>query len=595
MNQLSLQRIPPYVRQICALLGVLIPVVFVEGMNQGRLNLWVLPFLAIGVCLGFQRHKPLWCGWWLSWFVVGIMNAWCFGPAERQASLFILWKPAVLLLVSFIAIALWQLADGFLTAFVLLPCTLEFPRLFLFNDLPAGDIGIFFLARGISILLYALAAITILGPSIHRRWWVLFSIILAQFATSIFLSYPIINGFIFFYPAFIFAFIFLAFGPELLGFILDGFRLSTTRWKPFGWMTAFSIILIGLFLPSITVATFSPSLPALTVSPTAKQQAIIIDTDMSNDDIAAILFLLHRPELDIRAISVVNGVAHVKPGVENARRLLALAGRKDIQVAGGPDEPLAGDRSFPESWRSSLDLSSRPALPSVPPSATELSAPQLILQQVNRSPEPVRLIALGPLTNVALAIKMDATLPTKLEDIFISGGAIVVPGIIHEELPSNSNATAEWNLYIDPLAADQVFRSGARLALAPLDVTHTSGPHPLLLYPSFVDKFFASAARPDAQFMAAIMRNSQLMQTSPTPLNAIPLWDLAAAVIAVEPQVCTNWQDLALHLVLDPDNVAGQTIVEKGQPSNAHVCMGGDQVAFEKILTKPDITGSPSH
>jgi pyrimidine-specific ribonucleoside hydrolase len=339
----------------------------------------------------------------------------------------------------------------------------------------------------------------------------------------------------------------------------------------------------------------SPSLQALTVSPTAKRQAIIIDTDMSNDDIAAILFLLHRPELDIRALSVVNGVAHVKPGVENARRLLALTGRKDIQVAGGPDEPLAGDRSFPESWRSSLDLSLRPALPSVPPSATELSAPQLILQQVNSSPEPVRLIALGPLTNVALAIKMDATLPTKLEDIFISGGAIVVPGIIHDELPSNPNATAEWNLYIDPLAADQVFRSGARLALAPLDVTHTSGPHPLLLYPSFVDKFFASAARPDAQFMAAIMRNSQLMQTSLTPLNAIPLWDLAAAVIAVEPQVCTNWQDLALHLVLDPDNVAGQTIVEKGQPSNAHVCMGGDQATFEKILTEPDITGSPSH
>lgn len=592
MNLLSFQKMPPHVRQICAMLAALIPVILVEALNQGRLDLWVAPFLMLGAYMGLRYQWPLWSSWWLSWTIVAIGNAWMFAMPAHDPVLFMLWKPALLLCIGFIAFFLWQRSDGFLAAFALLPCLLEFPRLLLFNDFPAGNTGPLFLARGISILVYAFTAISILGPTLHRRWWVLFTAIFVQLTAVVFLSYPILAGFIL-YPAFLATFILLAFGAALVGLILDGLRLSTAPWKRLGWMAALLVIFLGGFLPLLSGDAFYPPPQPLVAGPGAKLQSIIIDTDMSHDDMVAILFLLQRPDLDIRAITVVNGVAHVKPGVENVRRILALAGRTDIPVAGGPDDPLDGKRAFPDDWRILVDFSVLPALPSVPAVADERSAPQLIVQQAGNSPRPVRLFALGPLTNVALAIRQDPGLPDRLEDIFISGGAINVPGAIHEEFPANANAAADWNLYIDPVAADEVFRSGVRLALAPLDVTHRTGAHPLLLSPAFIDKFFASASGREARLLARIIRGSQLMTSPSAP--EVQMWDLPAVVLALEPQVCSNWQDLALRIILAPDDMAGKTITEKGQAPNARACLDGDLTAFENILLTSAPTGLSSH
>jgi len=84
-------------------------------------------------------------------------------------------------------------------------------------------------------------------------------------------------------------------------------------------------------------------------------------------------------------------------------------------------------------------------------------------------------VALGPLTNLALALRADAALASRIEMIYISGGAINVPGMIHADVPANPNRVAEWNLYLDPEAADQVFKTGIRIALIPMDVTHVNG------------------------------------------------------------------------------------------------------------------------
>ena len=585
MNQLTFQKMQPHTRQIFAMLAALIPVVLVETVNQGQLNLWVLPLLLIGIYLGLRRQLPLWTGWWLSWAIVAIGNIWMFGIPDRPPTLFMLWQPALLLLIGLIVFLIWQRTDGFLAAFALLPCALEFPRLILLNDFPTGGTNIFLVARGVSVLIYIFAAFFIIGPTIHRRWWILLIAVLAQFAVSFFLSYPILLGFIL-YPPFLITFAFLAFGPILLGFLWDGFRLSTARWKRLGWAAAFIIVLASGFLPWLTGDAIYPAPQPPAASSGAKQQSVIIDTDMSHDDFVALLFLLRRPDLDIRAITVVNGVAHVKPGVENVRRILALSGRTDIPVAGGPDDPLDGNRAFPDDWRIEVDLSVRPALPAIPPDTNKLSASQLIVQQVNASTQPVRIFALGPLTNIALAIREDATLPVKLDDVFISGGAIYVPGAVHEEFPANANDAADWNLYIDPVAADEVFRSGARLALAPLDVTHRTGAHPLLLTASFIDKFSASATGREARLMARMMRGSQLLLEQTNPLPSMQLWDLPAVVIALEPQTCTNWQDLALRIVLNPDNVAGKTLIEKDKPANARVCIDGNLAAFENVVLR---------
>jgi inosine-uridine nucleoside N-ribohydrolase len=306
---------------------------------------------------------------------------------------------------------------------------------------------------------------------------------------------------------------------------------------------------------------------------------VIIDTDLSFDDYVALLYLLQHPAVDVRAITIANGVVHIKQGVENARRLLSLVGRSDIPVAGGPEKPLAGQHSFPGSWRFLLDYGIRFLLPRK--KATPVyhgSAVELIRQQVSTSEVPVTFIALAPLTNLALALRADPGLAERFDAIFINGGAIYVSGHIHDDNPSNPNVVSGWNLYVDPVAADIVFKSGARLALIPVDVTHVSGPQPLLFSREFVHRLGLAAKGRASRLLVRIIR---LWQLATPRYPATPVWDGVTAAIAAEPTIGSDWRDLGIRIVTQPESAAGQTVVDDSQPVNAHVCLGGNQTAFE--------------
>ncbi len=309
------------------------------------------------------------------------------------------------------------------------------------------------------------------------------------------------------------------------------------------------------------------------------RRSVIVDTDLSNDDYVALLYLLQHPGIDVRAITVVNGMVHVRPGVQNARRLLSLVGRPDIPVAGGPDQPLAGDHAFPASWRVVFDLWPRLMLPKAPPAAPPgLSAPELIRQQLLAGDMPITFIALGPLTNLALALRADPTLATRLDTVVVSGGAINVPGTIHQAVPSNPNSVAEWNLYVDPVAADTVFSCGAHLVLIPLDVTNVSGPQPLLFGRDFVRRLAAAAWGRPSKLMVHFIRTWQL---SSPQFRATPVWDAVTAALVADPAIGSDWRDLALRVLTQPEQVAGQTVVDDDQPASARVCLAGNQAAFE--------------
>jgi len=313
--------------------------------------------------------------------------------------------------------------------------------------------------------------------------------------------------------------------------------------------------------------------------PAEIRRPVIVDTDLSFDDYVALLYLLQHPGIDIRAITVANGASHVKPGIENARRLPPLVGRTDIPVAGGPDKPLAGQHAFPASWRVSLDFIPRLMLPKARlPLPLGLSAPDLIRQQIVASDVPLTFVALGPLTNLALALRADPTLAAHIDTIFISGGAINVPGTVHKDVPSNPNTVAEWNFYIDPVAADIVFNSGARLALIPLDVTNVDGPQPLLFSPDFLRRLSAAACGRASKLMARFIRIWRRMSPQ---YKATPVWDGVTAAIVADPMIGCDWHDLALRVVTQPEQVAGQTVVDADRPANARVCLKGNQTAFE--------------
>jgi inosine-uridine nucleoside N-ribohydrolase len=182
------------------------------------------------------------------------------------------------------------------------------------------------------------------------------------------------------------------------------------------------------------------------------------------------------------------------------------------------------------------------------------------------------------LTNIALALRADPTLATRFDTIFISGGAINVPGTINKDVPSNPNTVSEWNLYLDPIAADVVFNSGARLALVPLDVTHVSGSSPLLFSRDFVHRLTVSACGPASRLMVRFIRLWQL--TTPKH-QATPVWDAVVAAIAVDPAIGCDWRDLAIRIATQPEQVAGQSVVDANKPANVRVCLGGNPSAFE--------------
>jgi len=295
---------------------------------------------------------------------------------------------------------------------------------------------------------------------------------------------------------------------------------------------------------------------------------VIVDTDLSFDDCVALLYLLQHPKMDVRAITVVNGVVHVRPGVENAHRLLALVGRA-VPVAGGPERPLTGRRAAPRSWRVMMDYGPRLMLPRAAVVPTGLGASELIREQCWASDRPVTLVALGPLTNIALALREDAALAGRIEELYVSGGAI--------DVPADGDVT-DWNLHLDPAAADVVLNAGIRVVLVPLDITHVTGSRPLLFSREYVRRLLSEAQGPASQVMVRLIH---WWQVGTPQYRATPVWDAVAAAVAAEPGIVKDRRDMAIRVAVEPEEAAGQTIVMADRPPNAQVCLGGDQAAFE--------------
>ena len=318
------------------------------------------------------------------------------------------------------------------------------------------------------------------------------------------------------------------------------------------------------------------------------RRPVLIDTDLSFDDYVALLFLLQHPRVEVRAITVTNGVVHIEPGLENCARLLSLVGQPNIPIGRGVTQSLSGQNDFPASWRFLMGHVFRLFLPRRKLPLTTMEAPALIRQQILASSSSVTFVALAPLTNLALALQADPTLIQHIEKVVVSGGAFAVPGTIHTEIPANPNTVAEWNFYTDPLAAKMVLQSGARIALVPLDVTHVQGESPLVFSQSAV-RALRAAARGKASRL--LVRLIYWWQLATNQYPATPVWDAAAAALAVEPQM-GSWRALRVGVVQEPQAVAGQTREEANAPYPIQICFAGDRAAFEAAYLAL-VTGEP--
>jgi len=202
---------------------------------------------------------------------------------------------------------------------------------------------------------------------------------------------------------------------------------------------------------------------------------IIIDTDPGQDDAVAILLALASPELEVLGVCAVAGNVPLALTGLNARKICDLAGRPDLPVFAGCDAPLirplvTAEHVHGKTGLDGIDLP-KPKTPLQPAHAADF-----MIETVRQEPAgAVTICALGPLTNIATALQRAPDIARRVARIVLMGGAYFEVG--------NITPAAEFNIYVDPEAADIVFKSGIDLCVMPLDATH---------------KALTSAARVDA-------------------------------------------------------------------------------------------------
>ncbi|HEV7514568.1 MAG TPA: nucleoside hydrolase [Candidatus Acidoferrum sp.] len=210
--------------------------------------------------------------------------------------------------------------------------------------------------------------------------------------------------------------------------------------------------------PFIALIIFACAL--FNVSCQASVRKIILDTDPGTDDAMALMLALNSPELDVRAITVVPGNVTAEQGLENALRMVSLANRCDIPVAGGARHPLFQKLITAEFWHGKNGLANI-ELPRSKCKADARFGPDLIIELIHASPHEITLVPVGPLTNIALAVERDPSIVPLIKEVIMMGGSIK---------GGNVNAAAEANIYNDPEAAQIVFQAGWPLTMVGLDV-----------------------------------------------------------------------------------------------------------------------------
>lgn len=300
---------------------------------------------------------------------------------------------------------------------------------------------------------------------------------------------------------------------------------------------------------------------------------IIIDCDPGHDDAIALIMALANPELQVLAVTTSAGNQTQSKTLRNAIRILTLLGRQDIPVASGAVKPLSRELIIADNVHGESGLDG-PELPEADFAASELKAWQLMAQQIAASPSPVTLVPTGPLTNIALFLCSYPELHHKVERIVLMGGAAGV---------GNWTPAAEFNIYVDPEAADIVFKSAIPITMCGLDVTHQAQ-----IMAEDVAKI-RTISNPVAHCVADLLEFFVIYHKDPKwGFVGAPLHDPCTIAWLLKPQIFTGQNCYVAIDTMSPLTL-GMTVVDRyqltGQPANAHVLFGVERQGFVDLLT----------
>ncbi|KAB8332550.1 nucleoside hydrolase [Scytonema tolypothrichoides VB-61278] len=300
---------------------------------------------------------------------------------------------------------------------------------------------------------------------------------------------------------------------------------------------------------------------------------LIVDDDGSQDGMTALAFMLANPKYNIEAITINQGIARPESFVNDLARMLGRLGDTNIPVGIGRSDPLSGNNTYPEFIREGSDTFWAPfvTLPDTAPSLETRNAAELIVETVKQSPEPVAILATGSLTNIAEALRLDSSIIDNIAVVQILGGAVFVPGNLGvlPEPPFATNEVAEFNIWVDPVAASEVFAAGERglkIELTPLDATNQ------ISFDRDDLEAWRATGTPESVISSEFLDFALTVIQSGNDPN--PVWDLIAAINLSEPDFSP---ETPLYITVDtesdPGATQGQTVVVPGLPPNVLVSL----------------------
>ena len=308
---------------------------------------------------------------------------------------------------------------------------------------------------------------------------------------------------------------------------------------------------------------------------------VVVDTDLAGDDIFALLTLLRNDAVDLRGVTIAaTGEVHCVPGIRNVRRLLAVFGHTDVPVACGRENPGPNGRWFPPEWRLGADGFYGVELPAVEhETAREESAPELLVRLASDSADPITLLTLGPLSNVADAAALDPAFASHLAGIHAMAGTIDAPGNISYGDTSPADGV-EWNVGADPDAMAAVLALDVPITLVGLDATDDV-PVPA----DIVDQLAADHAAAGADIAYEMYARTPFLAGSGNSY-----WDPLAAITLTDPSVA-GWEDVAL--TMQPSGRDAGRLVRDPSGRPARVAMSADPDAFMPAFLGALRTGAP--
>lgn len=258
----------------------------------------------------------------------------------------------------------------------------------------------------------------------------------------------------------------------------------------------------------------------------AEKKKIIIDTDPGIDDAMAIFVALRSPEVEVIGLTTIFGNVYTTLATRNALHLLEVAERGDIPVAEGSHVTvMQGTKLRIADFVHGSDGLGNQNFPPPKGKPIDQSAVAFLVEQANLYPGKVTVVALGPLTNIALAVQLDPTFPEKIGQIVILGGAFSVNG--------NVNPAAEANIFGDPEAADIVFTCGADILAVGINVTHQ-----VVLTDDDRDKLEKSEGK-FARYLCKILELYFSYHREAYSTKGVYLHDPTALLAAVNPSLLT--------------------------------------------------------